>query len=46
MNQGGIDLQHFARPLGATMVLFGLFILILGASCWSIVALCILLKHS
>ncbi|OAX40736.1 hypothetical protein K503DRAFT_686969 [Rhizopogon vinicolor AM-OR11-026] len=30
LSQGGIDLQRFARPLGATMVLFGLFILILG----------------
>ncbi|KAG2101539.1 hypothetical protein BD769DRAFT_187255 [Suillus cothurnatus] len=28
--QGGIDLQRFARPLGATVVLLGLFILIYG----------------
>ncbi|KAJ8590216.1 hypothetical protein M405DRAFT_737254 [Rhizopogon salebrosus TDB-379] len=32
LSQGGIDLERFARPLGATMVLFGLFILILGVA--------------
>lgn len=41
MSQGGIDLQDFARPLGATMVLFGLFVLILGEIYWSSVTLCI-----
>lgn len=28
--QGGIDPQHFARPLGATVVLLGLLILVYG----------------
>ncbi|KAG1743230.1 uncharacterized protein EDB91DRAFT_236106 [Suillus paluster] len=30
VRQGGIDPQRFARPLGATVVLLGLFILIYG----------------
>jgi uncharacterized membrane protein YidH (DUF202 family) len=30
--QGGIDPQHFARPLGATVVLLGLLILVYGES--------------
>lgn len=44
LSQGGVDLQRFARPLGATMVLFGVFVLILGVSYTSTIILCILLR--
>jgi hypothetical protein len=41
-SQGDFNLRPFARPLGVTMVLSGMFILIIGESYDGVVTLCIL----